>query len=207
MGYTSIKLGIAPFFHFNARSPQAHTGIVLSTSSGKTRQLRNETVSCQTNLANVGHCDILWGRFEMDFPKRTTNQSHTIAIVPRYVETDQGGVVHHSVYPVWFEMGRTELLRVNGLAYKDLERTGVFLVVVELHVKFRKSAKYDEKLQLLTTCSAVTASTIEHTYKLTRCSDNTVLAEGSSILACINSKGKTCRIPALLCPETAKTIV
>ncbi len=66
----------------------------------------------------------------MGFPKRTRRrrvQSHTITVVPRYAETDKGGVVHHSVYPVWFEMGRTELLRANGMAYKDLEAAGIFL--------------------------------------------------------------------------------
>ncbi|MHC4498476.1 MAG: acyl-CoA thioesterase, partial [Planctomycetota bacterium] len=84
----------------------------------------------------------------MDFPKRTTIKTHTITIAARYAETDQGGVVHHSVYPVWFEMGRTELLRANGLAYKDLEKAGVFFVVAELCVKYRQPAKYDEQLQL-----------------------------------------------------------
>ena len=137
----------------------------------------------------------------MEFPKRTSIQSHTITIVPRYAETDQAGVVHHGVYPVWFEMGRTELLRVNGLAYKDLEKAGVFFVVAELHIKYRQPARYDEKLQLETSCSNVTASKVEHTYKLARCSDNAILAEGSSVLACVDEKGKVRRIPEFMYPE------
>jgi acyl-CoA thioester hydrolase len=131
----------------------------------------------------------------MGFPKRMTIQSHTITIVGRYAETDQGGVIHHSVYPVWFEMGRTELLRVNGLAYKELEEAGVFFVVAELHIKYRQPARYDEKLELETSCSAVTNSKIEHTYKLTRSCDGVILAEGSSMLACVNAEGRICRIP------------
>jgi len=134
----------------------------------------------------------------MDFPERMTIQSHTITIVPRYAETDKGGVVHHSVYPVWFEMGRTELLRANGLAYKDLEEAGVFFVVAELHIKYRRPAKYDDKLLLETTCSAVTAGKVEHTYKLTRCCDGIILAEGSSVLTCVNAEGKIRRIPEFL---------
>lgn len=137
----------------------------------------------------------------MDLPKHSTIQSHTITIVPRYAETDKGGVVHHSVYPVWFEMGRTELLRANGLAYKDLEEAGVFFVVAELHIKYRRPAQYDEKLQLETTCSSVTAGKIEHTYKLTRCRDRVILAEGSSVLACVDSEGKIRRIPEFIYPE------
>jgi acyl-CoA thioester hydrolase len=140
----------------------------------------------------------------MDFPKRITVENHTITIVPRYAETDQAGVVHHSVYPVWFEMGRTELLRANGLAYKELEKAGVFFVVAELCIKYRQPAMYDQKLQLETICSTVTASKVEHTYKLTRCSDGVILAEGSSILACVNTKGKVRRIPEFMYPEPEK---
>jgi acyl-CoA thioester hydrolase len=137
----------------------------------------------------------------MGFPNRTAIQSHTITIVPRYNETDQGGVVHHSVYPVWFEMGRTELLRVNGMAYKDLEEAGVLFVVAELNIKYRRPAKYDEKLQLETSCSEVSTSRVEHIYKLTRCRDRVILAEGSSVLACVNAQGKICRIPKFMYPE------
>jgi acyl-CoA thioester hydrolase len=143
----------------------------------------------------------------MGFSKRTTIQSHTIIIVPRYNETDQGGVVHHSVYPVWFEMGRTELLRVNGMAYKDLEEAGVLFVVAELNIKYRRPAKYDEKLQLETSCSEVSTSRVEHIYKLTRCRDRVILAEGSSVLACVNAQGKICRIPKFMYPEPEETII
>jgi len=138
----------------------------------------------------------------MNFPRRITTQSHTITIVPRYAETDQAGVVHHSVYPVWFEMGRTELLRAGGLAYKDLEQAGVFFVIAELQIKFRRPARYDEKLQLVTSCSAVSACKIEHTYQLSRCCDGAILAEGSSILACTNAEGKIRRIPEFMYPDS-----
>jgi acyl-CoA thioester hydrolase len=137
----------------------------------------------------------------MDFPERTAIQSHTITIVPRYSETDQGGVVHHSVYPVWFEMGRTELLRVNKIAYKDLEKAGVFFVVAELGVKYRRAARYDEKLHLETSCSKVSAGRVEHIYKLTR--DSVILAEGSSVLACVDAGGRVRRMPEFMYPQSA----
>jgi len=109
-------------------------------------------------------------------------------------------VVHHSVYPVWFEMGRTELLRVNGLAYRDLEQAGVFFVVVQLSIRYRRAARYDENLQLHTRCSAMTASRVEHTYELKRRSDGALLAEGSTILACVDGQGKVRRIPGFMYP-------
>jgi len=137
----------------------------------------------------------------MKFPEKTTVQSQTIAVIPRYCETDQAGVVHHSVYPVYFEMGRTELLRANGLAYKDLEKEGFYMVVAELFIKYRRPAYYDEKLELVTECTKVTAAKIKHSYKLLRPKTALLLAEGSSILACVDDKGKPKRVPDFMYPE------
>ena len=136
-----------------------------------------------------------------DFPEKTTIQSDTITIVPRYCETDQAGVVHHSVYPIYFEMGRTELLRANGLAYKDLEKCGFFMVVAKLTLKFRRPAYYDEKLELTTICSKITPAKIEHTYQLIRSETGILLVEGSSILACVDENGKPRRVHPFLYPE------
>jgi acyl-CoA thioester hydrolase len=138
---------------------------------------------------------------EMELPKYTILQSHTITIVPRYAETDRGGVVHHSVFPVWFEMGRTELLRANGIVYKDLEAAGVFFVVTELRIKYRRPVFYDESLRLETTCSNVTAAKVEHTYRLFRGRDGLLLTEGSSVLACISTDRAVRRIPEFMYSE------
>jgi len=137
----------------------------------------------------------------MELPEKTTIQSYTITVIPRYCETDQAGVVHHSVFPIYFEMGRTELLRANGLAYKDLEREGFYMVVAELHVKYRRPAYYDEKLDLITECTRVTAARIEHSYKLVRPGVGLLLVEGSSVLACVDDKGKAIRVPGFMYPE------
>ena len=134
----------------------------------------------------------------MNFPEKTTVHSCTITIQPRYSETDQGGVVHHAVYAEYFEMGRTELLRANGLAYKDLEAAGVFFVIAELNIKYRRPAFYDEKLDLTTTLTEVTASKVVHSYKLTRPPTGEILTEGSSTLACVDSSGKIRRMPEFM---------
>ena len=136
-----------------------------------------------------------------DFPECLTIDTHRIEIVPRYVETDKAGVVHHSVYPIWFEMGRTELLRVNGLAYSALEAAGFFFVIAEMELKYRRPALYDEKLELETVCSKVTAGKVEHKYRLTRPGDSTLLTEGRTVLACISSEGKVRRVPKFMYPQ------
>ncbi|MHC4553290.1 MAG: acyl-CoA thioesterase [Planctomycetota bacterium] len=137
----------------------------------------------------------------IEFPDCTSIDEHTIQIVPRYSETDQAGVVHHTVYPVWFEMGRTELLRVNGLAYSQLEKAGVFFVVADLTAKYRRPCFYDETLDLTTVCSKITAARVEHTYTLKRAETGVVLAEGTSILACVDRNGKPQRMPEFMYPE------
>lgn len=139
-------------------------------------------------------------RMEKKRPRHITRSSHTIPIVPRYAETDRGGVVHHSVFPVWFEMGRTELLRANGIVYKDMEEAGIFFVVAELHIRYRRPVFYDEPLLLETTCSKVTAAKVEHTYRLLRRETGLLLTEGSSVLACISAERKLCRIPQFMYP-------
>ena len=135
-----------------------------------------------------------------DTPKMNLN-CHTITIIPRYCETDQAGVVHHTVYPIWFEMGRTELLRHNGHAYRDLEKAGIFFVVTEITIKYRRPAFYDEKLHLTTTCTKMTTAKIEHTYQLKRPDTDIILAQGKSVIACIDADGKVQRIPPFMYPN------
>jgi acyl-CoA thioester hydrolase len=139
----------------------------------------------------------------MEYPKNTSIDRCIVDIIPRYCETDQAGVVHHSVYPIYFEIGRTELLRMNGLAYKDLEQSGTFFVVARLEVKYRRPALYDEKLQLETVCTNTTLAKVEHTYYLRR--DGILLAEGKTALACVDEKGAIKKIPDFMFPQTAQT--
>ncbi len=78
----------------------------------------------------------------------------TINVRVRYVECDPMGVAHHTVYPVWFEIGRTELLRATGGNYADMERDGVLLAVVKLEVTYKQPARYDDELTLETVVSS-----------------------------------------------------
>lgn len=136
----------------------------------------------------------------IEFPDCTRIAEHTIPIVPRYCETDQAGVVHHTVYPVWFEMGRTELLRANGMAYSDLEKAGVFFVISDLSAKYKRPCFYDESLELITVCTRITPGRIEHHYTLKRPETGVVLAEGTSTLACVDKQGRIRRIPKFMYP-------
>ncbi len=136
----------------------------------------------------------------MQLPENTTVNSHAITVAPRYCETDQAGVVHHTVYPIWFEMGRTELLRANGIAYSELEKTGTFFVVFKLSVKYHRPAYYDEQLELITTCTKISAARVEHSYQLKRKGSGLLLAEGETTLARVDKDGRPGRVPSFMFP-------
>lgn len=119
--------------------------------------------------------------------------SHEIAIRVRYAETDRMGLLHHANYFVYFEMGRTELLRQRGLSYRDVEDAGHLLVIIDIGCRFRKPAHYDDLLTLRTSVERVTHVKIVHKYELLR--DGQLLAEGHSTLACVDRDGRPQKLP------------
>jgi acyl-CoA thioester hydrolase len=114
----------------------------------------------------------------------------------RYNECDPMGVVHHAIYPIWFEMGRTELLRSQGGCYKNLEEDNMFLAVSELHIKYKASAKYDDELTLITKLNEATRVRLTHSYTLVR--GNQAIATASTVLVCVNERGTIREIPQSL---------
>jgi acyl-CoA thioester hydrolase len=122
--------------------------------------------------------------------------SGDITIRVRYAETDRMGLLHHANYLIYFEQGRTELLRSNGLSYKDLEDQGYLLVLTKLEVRYRWPAHYDDLLTLKTTTVRTTMVRIDHRYELF--CESRLLAEGSSTLACVDREGRPQALPDFL---------
>jgi acyl-CoA thioester hydrolase len=120
-------------------------------------------------------------------------QSQEITIRVRYAETDRMGLLHHANYLVYFEQGRTELLRSLGFTYKDLEDKGFLLVLTRAEVRYRSPARYDDVLTLRTTVTRTTAVRIEHKYELLR--DGTLIAEGETTLASVDREGRVQALP------------
>src|SRR5262249_44126539 len=102
----------------------------------------------------------------------------------RYAETDRMGLGHHANYLVYFEAARTELLRSQGLTYRDMEDQGFLLVLTRVEVRYKGPALYDDLLTIRTTVTRTTPVRIEHRYEVLR--DGTLLAEGSTTLACVD---------------------
>jgi acyl-CoA thioester hydrolase len=113
----------------------------------------------------------------------------------RYAETDQMAVVYHANYFVWFEVGRTDLLRHSGWSYRELEAEGVSLPVIEAHCEYRQPARYDDELEVRAHARLVSPVRIEFTYELIRLSDGTALATGHTVHVGLDRDGRPCRLP------------
>lgn len=84
----------------------------------------------------------------------------------RYKETDQMGIAHHSNYIVWFEIGRTDLCRETGFTYRDIERRGSLLVVVEIGCRYKTPFRYDDEVIIRTSIAAAASRSMTFAYKL-----------------------------------------
>jgi acyl-CoA thioester hydrolase len=120
-------------------------------------------------------------------------QSCDVQIRVRYAETDAMGYLHHARYLVYFEEGRTELLRQNGIRYRDMERRGLFYVVARLECRFRAPAHYDDLLTLTTTTERLTRVRVDHRYELV--GDGQLLAEARSTLVLVDGDGRPTSLP------------
>ncbi len=112
----------------------------------------------------------------------------------RYAETDQMGVAHHSSYFLWFEIGRTEFCRRKGLPYSEIERRGLYLVVVEVYCRYKKPLFYDQKFEIRTVLEEINGRRVKFSYLLLS-EDGNIHAEGYSIHVATDKNGKVSTIP------------
>jgi acyl-CoA thioester hydrolase len=110
-----------------------------------------------------------------------------IQIRVRYGETDQMGVVHHGNYALYLEMGRIEWLRKLGISYKKMEESGIMLPVVSMALNFKKSAYYDDIINVKTQLKNRPTAKIEFEYELTNENDE-IIAFATVVLAFIDMK-------------------
>jgi acyl-CoA thioester hydrolase len=113
----------------------------------------------------------------------------------RYAETDQMGVVYYANYFVWFEVGRTDLLRSLGWTYREMEAEGFFLPVISAHCDYRQPARYDDTLHVLTRGTLISPVRLEFSYEVSRPEDPTPVATGLTVHAAVDASGRPCRLP------------
>jgi len=111
---------------------------------------------------------------------------HDVTVRVRYAETDQMGVVYHSNFFIWFEVGRVELMRALGFDYKQMEiQDDTFIVVADAYCRYHHPARYDELLTVRTRILEAKNRVLKFGYELFRQEDQKLLATGHTIhIAC-----------------------
>lgn len=105
----------------------------------------------------------------------------------RYAETDKMGIVYHSNYLVWFEVGRSELFRDLNLPYTIFEEQDLGLTIIEASCRYRQPAHYDDEISVITKVN-IYSRKVTFSYLVYR--DSTLLAEGKTIHLFINKQGR-----------------
>lgn len=114
----------------------------------------------------------------------------------RYAETDQMGVVYHSNYIIWMELGRVELLRKIGFTYKAMEREDkVHIAVVDVKCRYKSPAFYDDEIVVRTQLKNVRDSLIHFGYDIIRPSDGLLLADGETTHIVVDENMKKKALP------------
>ena len=116
----------------------------------------------------------------------------------RYAETDKMGVAYYANYFVWFEVGRSELLRTHGRSYRQLEEAGLLLPVIDAQCNYRAPARYDDTLTITTTGSLKSRARVTFSYEVSRQTTSELLASGTTVHAATDPRGRPQRIPATL---------
>ncbi|MFH2028789.1 MAG: thioesterase family protein [Nanoarchaeota archaeon] len=112
----------------------------------------------------------------------------------RYADTDHFGVVYYARYLDWFETGRTEILRVKGITYSDLEKEGYFAPVVKVEADYKKPARYDDIVTVETSVEKIGNSNIKFRYNVFN-SDGELLVDAYTINVFITKEMKSVDIP------------
>ena len=121
----------------------------------------------------------------------------------RFAETDAQGIVHNSVYLVWFELARVEYLERYAGGYQSLRERGVEALVTETHVRYREPAHFDERLTVRTSCRDVRGARFRFVYEVVR--DGTTIADGETAHACVDARTfLPTRVPSWLAEAIAK---
>ena len=121
----------------------------------------------------------------------------TTTLRARYAETDAQGVVHHSSYIIWFELGRVELLRAHGISYREMEAQGLAIVVSELQARYHAAARYDDLVLVETTLALVRSRQVAFDYRLALADTGALLVTGRSTHIVVDKNtGRPTRLPA-----------
>lgn len=117
-------------------------------------------------------------------------------ITVRFAETDLMGVVHHSVYAVWLEIGRIAWLEAAGVPYTEIAAGGNHFAVTSLSAQYRSPARFGDVVRIVTRLQELRSRQVSFTYELRRAADDALLATAATEHICVDLSGQMQRIPA-----------
>jgi acyl-CoA thioester hydrolase len=120
---------------------------------------------------------------------------HRFLLRVRYADTDQMGFAYYANYLRWFEVGRAELLRSQGLSYRAVEEAGVSLPVVEASCRYLRPARYDDLVAIETGVAELGRASVRFAYRVVRDDDGALLAHGHTVHAFLGRDGRPVRPP------------
>jgi acyl-CoA thioester hydrolase len=132
---------------------------------------------------------------DLERPSPVSARQSISRIRVRYADTDKMGVVYYANYFIWFEIGRTDLLRTSGWSYREMESDGFSLPVIEAQCAYRAPARYDDELEVRTCGALVSPVRVKFTYEIVRIPDSLILATGATVHAALNRDGRPSRLP------------
>ena len=116
------------------------------------------------------------------------------SLLVRFCETDLMGIVHHANYLIYCEAARVHWLHRRGISYESWTRHGVHLAVVEANLRFKKAARFDEKLHVIATMTELRRVTVRLEYRIMR--GDELLCSAHTLQACVGDDMRLKRIPA-----------
>lgn len=110
--------------------------------------------------------------------------SHTVRLTVRFKESDLLGIVWHGNYVTYLEDARQALGVQVGLSYEDFMRERIAAPIVDLHVQYKRSARYGDKLDVTASLQWMEVPKFVHSYEVRRASDGELLtlAETTQVL-------------------------
>lgn len=121
---------------------------------------------------------------------------HDLELRVRYAETDQMGVVYHTNYLIWCEVGRTELIRqLAGVSYADLEAAGVRLAVADASIRYHGAARYDDRIRVTTTLTEARSRSVTFEYLVSNAETGERLASARTVLVSLDASGRPAVLP------------
>ena len=123
---------------------------------------------------------------------------HETEIRVRYAETDKMGIVHHSNYLIWFELGRSDFCRARGFSYKEMEENdGALMIVAECYCRYKAPAFYEDILVVRTKIEEIRSRSLRFVYEIFRPVDAIVLAEGETLHLVTDGRKKVRTLPKI----------